>query len=380
MAYVSVPVLFCCRLKICSLDADPWFWRELGTSLDVDVTTTQKEIDNIWEAMARGNGHSGPVTSYLDAIAGRSSLTVEQLSAVPAKIHYAEKGSVQAPTWGASSMGFSLTSASASIKTGQYVVFADTCGTAYKLTSIPGDPPTSNAFAVVGVLTPDDALTTAIDEEVVGATVNMATAGLAAAGSLAFFFDDYEKAAGASCDPGMVNLAAAGRRRLMADSRLIIEQPELLRLAQLPEQQRFFASDLFMGARLWDEGEEAAYAQSLHERGEHRRLGKSAGKSDNTGVDGTAKKDNDDVPEAMDGDDWPTGASYCRGPVCFEAEPCKPLSLARVCVVTWTLDLGSKGVFKTLADQLDVGVEASFGFGMLGGNWSAVWRLQTPPA
>jgi hypothetical protein len=123
----------------------------------------------MWEAVARGSGHTGTVATYLDGIASQSSLTAAQLSTVPASIHYAAKGTVQAPTWGASSMGFSLNVASTSIKIGQYVVFADTCGTAYKLTAIPGDPLTSNAFAVAGVLTPDNMLTTEANEEVLGA-------------------------------------------------------------------------------------------------------------------------------------------------------------------------------------------------------------------
>jgi hypothetical protein len=197
----------------------------------------------------------------------------------------------------------------------------------------------------------------------IDATVNMGTAGLAAAGSLAFFFTDYDKATAASCDPAAANLAAAGRRRLVADTNLIMSRPELLRLAELNpvDQHHFLASDLFMGAKLWDESEEAAYAQSLHER---RQLqgSTSTGASTSTPAQG---KNPDELEGGNMGDDFCTQG----GALCFEVEACSHPYHARVCVATWSIDLSEKGVFKKLAEQMDVGIEAAFGFGMLDGEW-----------
>eukprot|EP01048_Picozoa_sp_COSAG05_P004249 COSAG05_NODE_222_length_13641_cov_73.452001_7_plen_1293_part_00 len=225
---------------------DPWFWREVSTALELG--NNSGVVLNLWTAMAMDNWVPNATTeSFLEGVSAASGLTVDELLTPAAYVTYTQKSTIQAGT--RSSTGFSISGSSAPEKD-QYVVFGDTCGTAYKLTAVPGNPASSAAYSVNNVTTPDDISTNQTNEEIIGATIDMMAAGIAADGSYVFFFNDYHSAQAASCDAAEpMDAASAGRRMLQQEY-----EPDLEILGSLldtymhdpNERHRIFDTDVPM--------------------------------------------------------------------------------------------------------------------------------------
>ncbi len=326
--------------------ADTWFYREVG-SLFFGTEGTLTDVDSFWQFLFTTEpelSEGVDLAGFKSRVALTSGLTVDQLNEVPSPVTYATKATVQhladSPEWLTATHRSLVTAEDFIIDEDKYVrLQEDATGcsaTTYRVVGLPDDENPSH-FTV-------DARTSQHqpegDNDDTPAGQSLADIGATGAKHV-FFFEDYDTAAAANCDPGD-SLPSAGRRQL-AEAAADIEAT---------------------GEGSFDVKTEVAARVS---KGRRRRRSRPPPPPFNP---------NGYIPTFSNGQiakpsSWGGSFYGSVGGFDWEAVTC-PDDRSKLCGASFTFEFNkeSGGVLATFADKLGGAVTVVAGVNMMGGSWT----------